>query len=156
MIEPYASVIREYERQFRSIGLTVSQDSEYQLTFSNGDVLLELGTEKYYHPSLSACLVSRNGEKYEIGVLQEALDQDAYIRYRDALRHVMEKYGLRSADSNSDQFQSGVLAYLRLSVQEVVRFLSTFREVIFGDSNVYKDAYAKTSKSRKVALGLNL
>lgn len=154
MIEPYATAVNSALTEFSRIGFSKAQDSDYSVAFSNGRTVIEIATEKHYHPSLSTRLVDEYGRKYSIRIVREILSPDQLKKDSADLEALKKRYKIDDPNADRKLQEEGVAAYVTLAIEQLLFFLSSNRVELFSDVDTYRSEYAIREKSALKSLGI--
>lgn len=152
MIEPYAAIVNSFLNGFSKIGFSKLQESGYSMVFSDGKNFVEISTEKYYHPSLTARLVDENGTKFSVRIMREILAPDQLCKDSSELDAIKIQYHLADVGIDKSTREQGIAAYVQLAIAHLLDFLSSYEKELFSGS--YKSEYATREKAALKNVGL--
>jgi len=152
MIEPYATIVNSFLNGFSKIGFSKSQESDYSVIFSNGKNSVEIATEKYYHPSLTARLVDSTGKKFSVKIVREILAPDQLGKDFSELDVIKKHYHLDDVGADAIMRNQGIAAYVVLTIEQLLDFLSSYEKELFSGS--YESEYATREMAALKNIGL--
>lgn len=148
MIEPYETALRHASPGFSKLGFSLARNIEYIATFSNGSYSIELSTDRYNHPELSGVICDPTGKKFEIGLVWQIVDPVQNAEAMAALKDIRQRFDLDERGTSSEMRWQGVAEYLRVMLDQLLRFFAAHKERVFASPNEYEADY--TSKSNAV------
>lgn len=152
MIEPYAAIVNSFLGGFSKLGFSKLQESDYLIVFSDGRNAVEIITEKYYHPSLTARLVDENGAKFSVRIVREILAPDQLRKDSSELDAIKLQYHLDDSGNDKNTREQGIAAYVQLAIAHLLDFLSSYEKEL--SSGSYKSEYATREKAALKSIGL--
>lgn len=153
MIEPYASVVNSALTEFTSNGFMKVNETDYSVSFSDGKNIIEISTEKYYHPGLTTCLIDESGKKYSMRLLREILSPSELERDSAELSVLKKRYGLDDSNADRRLQNEGLTAYVTLAIRQFLNFLSSYRSELLSNLESYQAEYAIREASLLKSLG---
>jgi len=155
MIEPYETEMRNASHGFSKLGFSLVQNAEYSATFSDGTYSIELSTDRYRHPELCGVIRDPSGKQFEIGLVRQILDPVQRGEDIAALQAARQRFGLDERGTSTEMRSQGIGEYLRVALDQLLRFLAAHRERVFASPNEYEadymvKSYALMSKMIKV------
>src|SRR5580658_8626713 len=155
MIEPYETALRNASQGFSKLGFSLVRNDEYAATFSNGTYSIELSTDRYYHPELCGVIRDPTGKKFEIGLVRQILDPVHRGEDVAAVKAVRQRFGLDERGTSREMRLEGIAEYVRVALDQLLRFFAAHRERVFASPNEYEAdytlrSYALMSKMIKV------
>ena len=155
MIEPYETALRNASQGFSKLGFSLVRNDEYAATFSNGTYSIELSTDRYYHPELCGVIRDPIGKKFEIGLVRQILDPVQRGEDIAAVKAVRQRFGLDERGTSREMRLEGITEYVRVALDQLLRFFAGHRERVFASPNEYEAdytvrSYALMSKMIKV------
>jgi hypothetical protein len=152
MIEPYGTIVHSFLDDFAKIGFSKSQESQYSIVFSDGNNSVEVATEKYYHPSLTARLIDAKGKIFSIRLLREILKPDQLKKDSTSLELIKKNYHLDDERADEVTRNQGIAAYVSLAIEQLLGFLSSSKNEL--SSGSYESKYAAREVSKLKNIGL--
>ena len=152
MIEPYTTVLNQFIGHLSKIGYGKLREFDCLTVFSNRKITIEISTEKYYQPNLMTGLIDGNGEKFAISIIRQVSSPDQFSKDCIALEAIKERYRLNEVGIDIDMRDEGNAAYLSLTLEQLLNFLSSYETEIL--SGAYKPGYAITEKAALKKIGI--
>jgi hypothetical protein len=152
VIEPYETALRDLSQGLSKLGFTLVRNTEYGATFSDGTYSIEHFTERYDHPAWSAAICDPTGKKFEVGLVWQILDPVQHAEAMAALKDIRQRFGLGKRGlgepgTASEMRLQGIAEYLRVKLDQELRFFATHRERVFAVPNDYEADYTVRSNA---------
>jgi hypothetical protein len=147
MIEPYETALRNASQGFSELGFSLVRNDEYTATFSNGTYSIELSTDRYYHPELCGVICDPTGKKFEIGLVRQILDPVQRGEDIAAAKAVRQRFGLDERGTSREMRLEGIAEYVRVALDQLLRFLAAHRERVFASPNEYEADYTSRANA---------
>ena len=151
MIEPYETALRDLSQGLSKLGFTLVRNTEYGATFSDGTYSIEHFTERYDHPAWSATICDPTGKKFDVGLVWQILDPVQHAEAMAALKDIRQRFGLDERGlgkpglgepgTASEMRSQGIAEYLRVKLDQELRFFATHRERLFVSPKEYEAEY---------------
>lgn len=147
MIEPYETALHGAAPGFSKLGFSLVRNTEYEAMFSDGTFSIEFSTDRYHHPGLSGAICGPSGKKFEIGLLQAMFDPVQREADIAALKEVRLRFGLEQSDTPKETRMQGITEYVRMTLDQVVRFFAVYRDRVLVAPNEYEAEYIVKSNA---------
>jgi hypothetical protein len=147
MIEPYETALRNASPALSKLGFSLVRNSEYGATFSDGSYSIELSTDRYYHPELCGTIRDPSGKQFEIGLVRQILDPAQSAEATTALKAVRQRFGLDERGTSSEMRSQGIAEYVRVALDQLLRFVAAHRKRVFASPNEYEADYLVRSNA---------
>jgi hypothetical protein len=162
VIEPYETALRDLSQGLSKLGFTLVRNTEYGATFSDGTYSIEHFTERYEHPAWSAAICDPTGKKFEVGLVWQIVDPVQHAEAMAALKDIRQRFGLDQRGlvergsgqpglddpkTASEMRLQGIAEYLRVKLDQELRFFATHRERVFASPPDYEAEYTLRSNA---------
>ena len=147
MIEPYETALRDLSQGLSKLGFTLVRNTEYGATFSDGTYSIEHFIERYGHPAWSASICDPTGKKFEVGLVCQIVDPVQQAEAMAALKDIRQRFGLDEPATASEMRLQGIAEYLRVKLDQELRFFATHRERVFASPPEYEAEYTLRSNA---------
>lgn len=141
MIEPYETALRDLSQGLSKLGFTLVRNTEYGATFSDGTHSIEHFTERYRRPAWSGAICDPTGKKFEIGLVWQIVDPVQHAEAMAALKDFRQRFGLDERGTTSEMRLQGIAEYLRVMLDQELRFFATHSERVFASPQEYEAEY---------------
>lgn len=154
MKSAYHDVVVGLEDFLRKEGFSVDEIGDYSTVMSISNFSVHSSIDKNYPSSINMYILTPRSNRYEVGMLEEAIDPARHESDRVKLSEDFERLKLDGSRLNSEDMQDGLRAYLKNCLTKLVDFLAAHKGVIFDDDEPYRSAYLDKSRERRSRLGL--
>jgi len=146
VIEPYETALRDLSQGLSKLGFSLVRNTEYGATFSDGTYSIEHFTERYYHPGWSGEICDPTGKRFQIGLIWQIVDPVQYAEAMAALKDIRQRFGLGERGTASEM-RPGIAEYLRVMLDQELRFFAMHRERVFASPQEYEAEYTLRSNA---------
>lgn len=154
MNSAYHDVVVDLEDFLRKEGFSVDEIGAYSAVMSISNFSVHSSIDKNYPSSINMYILTPRSNRYEVGMLEEAIDPARNESDRAKLSEDFERLKLDGSRLNSEDMQDSLHAYLKICLTKLVDFLIAHKDVIFDDDEPYRPAYLDKSRERRSRLGL--
>lgn len=154
MIEPYGAVVQSRLREFREFDLKVVRDTDYELVLAHSKYSLIIQTERYYQPSLLACLNAGCGQKFELGLAARVLAGEKFRDYVMEIDEIKERYHLERGNGDEHARATGIFIFAKAATRQIFSFVAEFGHEMIDENGAFRSEYF--SRERELLDGLGL
>jgi len=125
MNEPYGSVIQSLEPEFRRLGFIKTGSDNYSVTFSDGSNRIEIGSERYDHPSENEYFINQHGKACCLWLARSLMYPEMFKKEQAAMKAILEKYGVSDPGTPDEVRAEGMRLYLEFSLRHTIEFVES-------------------------------
>jgi hypothetical protein len=154
MTTVYSDVVADVEGTLQQAGFSIQIIGDYSSVICMSNFSFHFSIDKHNPSSLSVYILTPNSHRYELGILEEVIDQKKVESDRRDLSEAFVSLKLNPSDLYAKEMQGNLHIYLKMSLMKVIDFLVAYRNVILDLNEPYRDAYMQKSKERMSRIGL--
>jgi hypothetical protein len=154
MKDPYGKLLESKKSFFNKLGFFNSIDDEYVAIFSKNGCSIEISVERYYLPSITTKFIDCEGNIYSMRIIREILDLKNLEKDMDDLDEIKSRYQLNDERADEAMRRKGVEEYVKLSIEQLLCFLSKFSDTLIVVDDGFRRKYQKRDRELLGRLGL--